>query len=218
MTPNCLWPFLISVSGISIHPRHADRRRILTRRLGLAAVHGRSASPHAHRVEHRNLDRHGRAGSRPATPSASRAAGRLPAEVRRATGDLSVAIPESYNHTGGNPTASIKPIPDASSCVSPHVRCQRGGGDRLYTPVLGASERLRRATPDGLIDRARGRVRRVRDHDRRARARHSDRSSTTLGARRLRSSSTCRTTTTSSDALSRRKRKPRGHSRSFYGD
>src|SRR5215211_5644243 len=95
-----------------------------------------------------------------ADPRRRRLRGRPAAEVRRATGGLSVAIPESYNHTGGNPTASIKPIPDASSCVSPHVRCQRGGGDRLYTPVLGASERLRRATPDGLIDRARGRVRR----------------------------------------------------------
>lgn len=50
---------------------------------------------------------------------------------------------------------SIKPIPDAYPRVSPHLSV--GGATAaidFYTSVLGASERMRMATPNGVIAHA----------------------------------------------------------------
>jgi PhnB protein len=49
---------------------------------------------------------------------------------------------------------SAKPIPNAFPCVSPHVSVAGAAAIDFYTAVLGASERMRMATPRGAIAHA----------------------------------------------------------------
>jgi PhnB protein len=51
--------------------------------------------------------------------------------------------------------AGVKPIPDAYPRVSPHLSVAGAAGAiDFYKSVLGATERMRMAMPDGVVARA----------------------------------------------------------------